>query len=140
MIRQDRASSRQWLSRCPGVPGKGAKPGHLVQVLDAVPARKMIELREFPPPDPFPLVREIGLDPLPKPLARLREADLFEISHEVGARSAAFVAGKLAAEREIPAGSRDCRSVADEGNWAGRFVLSTLPFGSPSRRSLTEFL
>src|SRR5262245_42618698 len=46
----------------PGVPRSLSDPGHLVQILHAVPAGEVIQLAEFPPPNSIPLVGEVGDD------------------------------------------------------------------------------
>src|SRR6266542_177569 len=139
MIRRYRSTSGQSLSRCPRVLSKCAEPGNLVHVLDAVPARKMVEHRELAPSDLFPLVGEIDRDPLSEPSASLRKADLLKIAHEVGARRSALVAGELAAEGEIPAVIQIEFLELERAAWEeGGLAEISGPHRDRQRRSLLE--
>ena len=71
------------LRLCPGVLGHVLKPGHLAQIVHAVPARKMIQFTKLPSADPVTLVGQVDGYSLAKPFTRLRETYFVKISHDI---------------------------------------------------------
>jgi hypothetical protein len=77
----------------PRVRGDVLQPGHLVQILHTIPARKIIQCPERATADPVPLVGQVGSDPLVKSRYRLGEAQRMQIPHHIRAGGAAGVPG-----------------------------------------------
>ena len=86
---------------CPGVLGKVGEPGHLVEILHAIPARKMIQPTERTTAHFGSLVGEIDSRPMVKPLHHLGQAQLVEIAHHIGAGRAPGISRQLTAQGQV---------------------------------------
>ena len=85
----------------PGMLGKRGEPRYLVQILDAIPTRKMIQVTEGPALDPGAFIGEIVGDALPKAPHHLYQTHIPEIANHISTRHAPSVTGELTTQREI---------------------------------------